>query len=339
MQDTQPDSHSATQKLAFVTGATGFIGQHLVRRLLDENWKLRCLARSSVRPTDFAERVEWVLGDLDSPTALEKGCRDADVIFHLGGIVKARRKADFYAVNQLGTRNVIEAAIRSAKKSARFILVSSQAAAGPGEIFSPKKEEQACYPVSLYGQSKLAAEIEVLRHRNDLHCSILRPAIVYGPGDRESLRFFKLAKSHINPKVGPDTQIVSLIHVTDVVALLMLLAQQNIPSGEIYFASDDKDVHTLGEVMQTAKDCLQSWMIALRIPLWLLKSAAFLATLWGRITRRTTLFNLDKFHEITEPYWNCSAQKARNTLGFVARYDLSAGFTMTADWYRLNDWL
>ncbi|MCK4689283.1 MAG: NAD(P)-dependent oxidoreductase, partial [Candidatus Marinimicrobia bacterium] len=219
---------------AFVTGATGFIGKHLVKALLKNDWSIRCLARkTSIRPEEFTDKVEWMIGDLQDKDSLVSACLDVDVIFHLAGAIKAKSASEFLLINGEGTENLVCAFLESGKKGARFIYISSMAAGGPSSRWKLKNEDEPTFPVSAYGESKLAGEIAVLKRKKELKCVIIRPSVVYGPGDRESLSFFKFAKLHVNPYLGFKKRYISMIHVDDLVQLILLVSKSDLSSGEI----------------------------------------------------------------------------------------------------------
>ena len=179
----RPDS-----PLAAVTGATGFIGRHLVAELHRAGWRVRLLLR---REPDVAEwrdlpPPQVVAGALDDDAALERLVEGADVVIHLAGLIKAARRRDFLAVNRDGAAAMARAVERVAP-GARFVLVSSLAAREP--------------QLSDYAASKRAGEgavLEVLGSR----ATVLRPPVVYGPGDRETLVFFQLAGRRLVPLLG-----------------------------------------------------------------------------------------------------------------------------------------
>ena len=160
-----------------VTGATGFIGSHVVGRLGRAGWRVRILTRRVPASAQFADvAVEAVIGTLEDGRAVARLVRGADAVVHAAGRIKARSHAEFFAANATGTRLLVEAAIAAGHRP-RFVLLSSIAARQP--------------QVSDYAASKLAGEAELTRLDDELPWSILRPPAVYGPGDRETLAFFR----------------------------------------------------------------------------------------------------------------------------------------------------
>jgi nucleoside-diphosphate-sugar epimerase len=184
---------------ALVTGATGFVGSHLVEALQNDSVEVTALARSAAKAADLAQfGVRVVNGDLHDNAGLERAVRDQDVVYHVAGVVAARDEAEFLRSNRDGTRNVVTAAERQGRP--RFVLVSSLAAAGPAPRGAPLSGTEAPHPVTAYGRSKLAAE-QIVRS-SSLPWSIVRPPIVYGPRDREVLKVFRLARLGLAPVFG-----------------------------------------------------------------------------------------------------------------------------------------
>jgi len=325
----------------FVTGATGFIGQHLVRRLLAENHTVHCLARpTSIRPAEFAERVEWVNGDLSKPESLIAGMQGCEVIFHLAGEIKGRDAAEYITVNAHGTANLVQAAISLGSVKPHFIYVSSLAAAGPASRWKLRTEDEPACPVSAYGQSKLQGEIAVLRHRQQLRCTIVRPAVVFGSGDRASLIFFKLAKAHLNPHLGLTENRLSLIHVEDLVQLLMLIASSNLPSGEIFYACDDAPAgYSWNEIIAQVGQALECRLFPIYLPRLSLPFMAGILRLINRFKSQKSIANPDKLRELAHPYWTCAGRKARELLNFSPAADLTSRIAQTAAWYREHKWI
>src|SRR5262249_17653397 len=179
---------------AFLTGATGFVGGHVARALLEAGWTVRVLVRDASRASTGL--LSGLTLDVASRDLSGTGLRDArlrgcDAIVHVAGLTKARRFADYREVNVAGTGRLIAAA-RDAAPGALFLLVSSQAAAGPAIGGRPVSASDPPRPVSWYGHSKLEAE-EAVASTWTGPWHVIRPGVVYGPGDRGLLQYFRMA--------------------------------------------------------------------------------------------------------------------------------------------------
>ena len=197
-----------TKAVVAVTGATGFLGRHLVRALAQDGWTPRVLVRRDpIHPLWRDLEVEVVVGDLKTPGGLDRLCRGAEVVIHVAGLIKAASLEGFNVVNRDGAR---AAAAASKAAGARFILVSSLAAREPR--------------LSNYAASKRAGEDAAREIRPD--ALIVRPPAIYGPGDTETLGLFKIAaQSPVLPVLSPDAR-VAMIHVQDAAAKLAAFCRQ-----------------------------------------------------------------------------------------------------------------
>jgi len=324
-----------------ITGATGFIGKHLIPSLLQRGWNIRCLARpTSQLPKEFIDQVEWIIGNLKDRSSLIKACTNIDAVIHLGGAIKARNTDTFYIVNVEGTRNLLGALEQSGKSNARFIYISSQAALGPALTPEPLTEENTPRPFSNYGKSKLEAEKIVLEYKTRQRCIILRPVVVYGPGDRESLAFFKMAKYHLNPKLGIQPQYINLVYVRDLIEIICLGLEKDIISGEIFNVNDGNSTgYRVSEVINCAARLLDTWTLPVFIPKPILKIVAILNDCISKLFGYTSMYNSDKYRELSESYWICSSEKAQTLIGYTPEYDMLKGFSITAKWYKEHRWL
>ena len=281
------------EKIALVTGATGFVGQHLTRRLLREpNTRVRLLARHRPRAEEaFAPldgRLEIVQGDLTDPRSLEGLCEGVSVVYHcaiavLGTFHSGQGDDDFDAINHRGTHNLALEALKS--KVERFVFTSSTAAMGTPEE-SVVDENTPCRPQNPYQRSKRAAEerlLELHRHRG-LDLVIIRPCLVTGPGKKggELLKLFRMCKRGHFPIIGRRFEVEKpLIDVSDLVNALILGAHKG-RSGQIYLVHSDAG-HTLGQIVRTAGRVVGNPRPSINIPLPI-------AWLGSRLT--TPLFDL-----------------------------------------------
>ena len=328
---------------ALVTGATGFIGRHLVPKLLESGQKVRCLVRgpSALHKLDGLD-VEFVPGDLSDPLSLSRAVSGVEYIFHLAGLTKTNRSHEYYDVNARGTENLANAAAREGRGIKRFVFISSHAAAGPSLNGDPITEEQEPNPVSHYGKSKLLGEKAVLGRSGQMPVVVLRPTSVYGPGDKDLFLFFKAIKKGIFPYWGACRY--SLLFVEDLVQGIMAAAgaPEDKSAGKVFFLSDG-NVYTNGEIAAAIAEAFRekggpNGKKPLKIPLprFLFPAAAFFSALAGK---DSGIINKDKLREMGFPDWCCDPGRAMREIGFLPKITLKEGVKWTADWYRIHQWL
>jgi dihydroflavonol-4-reductase len=321
-----------------ITGATGFIGTTLAERLLGRGDEVRALVRDPARAGELrAMGADLMRGDVSLTETLVDAVPDVDAVVHLAGLVKAVTREQLFSVNTEGTRSLAAVAARSGR--AKFVLVSSLAAAGPSVPGRPRTETDRPAPVSAYGQSKLAAEQAVRSFAPVLNASIVRPPIVYGPRDKEFLpSLFQLAKTGLVLKPGTGDKRYSIIHVSDLVELVIAVAErgarvdENVSTG-VYFGDDGVE-YTWEGLARGALGALGRRGVVVPVPGFVTWLAAGAATATARLTGRAAILSLDKMMEIREPAWTCSSSKARRELGWTPRVSFVDGMRDAARWYR-----
>ncbi len=321
---------------ALVTGASGFIGSHLAQALRGAGWSVRCLIReTSSRERLPREGVELAIGDLADPDSLKQPLTGVKTVFHLAGRVRASSREEFFRANRGGTKNLLQAA-REAGEVEHFVYVSSLSAAGPSPDGHLLREDEEPRPVSFYGESKLAGERETLRCRDDFAVTILRPAAVYGPGDRDTLEVVEMAKRGWRFQPGGAGFSFSSLHVDDVIDGILRAAGR--PDGEpaVYFLADG-NIYTWEETFALLKEILGRGACRWKIP-WTTGNAGIRLAA-GIFPRSPAAFYLDKLREMSHKYWVCDIGRARAELGFSPRYELNRGLVETIEWYRAAGWL
>ena len=326
----------ANRQQALVTGASGFIGSHLVRALRGAGWSVRCLIReTSSRERLPREGVELAIGNLADIASLKQALTGVKTVFHLAGRVRASSRDEFFLANRGGTKNLLQAARESGGVES-FVYVSSLSAAGPSPDGHLLREDEEPRPVSFYGESKLAAEREALRCREDFAVTILRPAAVYGPGDRDSLEVVKMAQRGWRFQPGGAGFTFSSLHVDDVTDSILRAAGRAGGEPAVYFLADGNS-YTWEETFAILREILGERACRRKIPWAAGNSVLRLAA--GLFPRSPAAFYLDKLREMSHKYWVCDIGRARAELGFSPRYDFSRGLRETIEWYREAGWL
>jgi dihydroflavonol-4-reductase len=323
-----------------LTGANGFVGSHVLDRLLELHIPTAVLLRPQSDRAFIATqlpRVEIRNGSLDDSASLDAALEGITHIIHCAGATKALSREGFFAVNQLGTRHLLAAVNHRGTQIQRFLLVSSLAAAGPATKEHPKHESDKPEPVSDYGLSKLAAEAEVLKDCK-AEWTIVRPPAVYGPRDREFLRLFKAVKSHVRPSFGGGQQPLSFVFAPDLANAIVAALMHPNAAREIFFAGAP-EVVTAGELIQCVAAEMKVWTLRLPLPNVVLWLACQWAEFVTRLTRKANVLSAQKWQELKAPGWVCDASKLKGEVGYDCRTTLAAGIVKTRAWYEANGWL
>jgi nucleoside-diphosphate-sugar epimerase len=300
-------------KLA-ITGGTGFVGSHLVDVALAEGHGVRALTRR-----DQAQRdgLEWIPGDLQDREALRRLVDGADAIIHVAGTISASSAAAFNKGNVTGTLAMLAAATAGGVQ--RFVHVSSLAAREP--------------KLSLYGGSK--AKGEELVHSSGLDWAIVRPPAVYGPGDKETLELFRMAK--LGLMLMPPRGRVSVIHADDLARLLLALAGPAVPSNMLVEADDGKQGGwTHREFARALAAAVGTRPAIISSPGMLLRLAARADQWWrGEKAKLTT----DRAAYFSHRNWVVEPKRACPPQLWQPRIETMEGLKDTAAWYREKGWL
>lgn len=318
-------------RCASVTGATGFLGRHVVEAFDRAGWTVRAITRPGSRHPSppCAERREVPLDDV---LALSSALAGSDVIVHAAGLVRAPRERAFHAVNVSGTRSVVLAANAI---GARLVHISSLAAIGPGTVDRPARDDDPPRPVNAYGRSKWHAET-IVRDLAKVSWIILRPSAVYGPGDRGFLPLVRLARYGVFPMAVAPSMPFTFAYVDDVSRAVQLAAESSI-SGEAFFIGHAKPARADALLQAMAAALGRSYR-----PLTVPRAAVRLAGLAGQVlwaVGGTPLLDTARVIELTSAGFVCDVSRAQAQLGLQAAIDLPEGMARTIHWYRAEGWI
>jgi nucleoside-diphosphate-sugar epimerase len=297
-----------------ITGGTGFVGSHLIDAARAAGHQVTALAR---REQPAREGVDWVLGDLSSRDALEQLVHDGEAIIHVAGTINAPNAAGFEKGNVSGTLAMLAAATAGGVQ--RFVHVSSLAAREP--------------KLSLYGASK--ARAEELVHSSGLEWAIVRPPAVYGPGDKETLELFRMAK--LGLMLMPPKGRVSVIHAGDLARLLLALAGPAAPGNILIEADDGKPGGwSHREFARALADAVGTKAAVISSPGILLRLAARADQLVrGENAKLTT----DRAAYFSHRNWVIEPKSASPPHLWQPQIETLQGLKDTAAWYRAQGWL
>jgi len=298
-----------------VTGASGFIGRHLLDHLSARGTEVVAVRRP------FEAR------------ALRETLRGTDAVVHLAGVVSALRERDYYAANVDGTRLVAEAA-RAA--DVPLIHISSLAAAGPAPPGAPRSEDDPPAPINAYGRSKLEGERAVAAC-DGLRWTVLRPGVVYGPRDRALLPVFRLAQRGILPLVGRTNAAYTFIHVADLVRVITA-AMDRPAAQDTVFVGHPRPVTTRA-LLEGVRAASGGRGRIVRIPLAVTRLAALGGDAVGVLFGQRALINSRRYAELASEGFVCRVDRLRDRLGIVAEIGLNEGLADAYAWYRREGWL
>ncbi|MFC2163367.1 NAD-dependent epimerase/dehydratase family protein [Acidobacteriota bacterium] len=312
-------------KRALVTGATGFIGSHLVQELLSKDWEVTCL----VRPESQTDRIEphstkIIRGSVDDPQVLENGLRDQDYVFHLAAKIRGTDQHDFERANHIFTKSLVQTCLRVNPVLKRFIYVSSIAAAGPSAPGIIHDETTPESPVSEYGRSKLKGEIAVEALWDQLPATILRLPNVFGPGQQEAELLIKLIRKRICPVLRERGKTTSLIYIKDLITGILQAAVSPKTSRKIYFLTDGQ-FYSWREIIQTLRMPILGSAITIPIPESAIFSAALVLDLLKALNISRSRFGRRAWMSMTQRTWLFSSKKAANDFGFAPEFTLITG--------------
>jgi dihydroflavonol-4-reductase len=322
-----------------ITGGNGFIGSHLVERLLNHDCQVICLVRKTSNLKWIRDLpIEFVYGDITDLNSLLPIVHDVDYVFHLSGVLRANKESEFYRVNHEGTRNLLEACRQNKPDLKRFIFISTQAAAGPATSGISLTENDPPQPISTYGKSKQHAEQVVMEYQKFFPVTIVSPSVVYGPRDDDVLEIFKYIKLGIKPLIGRQEKFVSIIHVHDLIRGIQAAAEQPSAKNDLFFLSN-KQPCSWRELEDTVARVMNKRAITIHLPMFILDVAAYLSELVAKIFKQVAILNRDKANEMKQNFWLINPSKAEQKLGFSAEISLETGLRETYQWYRQQGWL
>jgi nucleoside-diphosphate-sugar epimerase len=324
-----------------LTGGSGFLGSYVAEKLAAAGHAVRALVRpnSSKRFLERLPLVEFAAGAIEDRASLNTAIKGVDAVAHVAGIVKARRPEEFFLVNAQGTRNLLDAAIEDGGVK-RFVYVSSLAAIGPSADGTPIHENAEPRPVTHYGRSKLEAERAVMAAAGRIPVTVIRPPLIYGPRDRETLAFFTSIKNGVLPVMGDGRNTLSVIYgedCADAVARAAILTSA--PSGRAYFV-DDGEVLIWRDALSAIESALgKRALVRVGMPMGAIKLAAAATQLWGKVTNTAQMLTLDKVKELSQRHWVCSGDGARTDLAWQPGTTWPEGVRKAVSWYRSEGWL
>jgi nucleoside-diphosphate-sugar epimerase len=319
-----------------VTGATGFIGKHLVRRLVRDGHQVVALVRDPAKLAGLPAEVETLAGDLsifEDPRTVLPAC---EVVVHLAGIVVAADVAEYHAVNFVAVKHLVACLERQSWKPRRLLFASSLAAAGPSASGVPKSEADPCEPIEAYGRSKRDAEA-FLRSQS-IATTAFRPAVVFGEGDPATITLFRMAKHGVGFRAAGPASGISFVDVDDLVDALVKLAADPSSEHRTYFVSHPDQIdqcvlwRTLGSTMQRR-------LIVIPIPRPVLYTSMLAMTALAKRLGFKNQLDVKQYEQITAPPFMCTSAALQRDHDWHPVHDLASTLARAADGFRKARWL
>ncbi|RLU80142.1 short-chain dehydrogenase [Streptomyces griseocarneus] len=319
-------------KRFLVTGAAGFVGRRLCAILTAQGAHVTALVHRTPLPYGG---IRPAIGDLTTAEGM-RGVRaaadGAEYVIHLAAVVKSRSCPGYWRCNAEGTANLARILAAAPLPPRRLVLCSSLAAAGPSLPGRPRTEDDPPAPVSHYGRSKLAGEQAVRKCADRLGAVVIRPPIVYGPGDPAFLpTLLPMVRKGLVLKAGVGPKRYSLIHVDDLCAALLAATERGTTmrsegsSSGVYSVSDGQE-YTWQRLCRTAADVMgYRPPLLIPVPHTVTRAVAIGAEAAGRLRGTVPALNRDKVRELNCAAWACSSARAGQDLGFTPSIQLPEG--------------
>lgn len=346
-------------KSALVTGASGFIGSHLVEGLQDRGATAYAMVRRTSNTRNLAGRtIDWRYADVGSVDTMVEAMKGVEVVYHVAGLTAGRSSDEYNKVNGEGTANVLKAA--AAAGVGRVVYVSSLAAAGPSHPEVARREHHRPAAISTYGRSKALGEdaVAAMVATAPFDVVIVRPPAVYGPRDEDFAQVIDMAARGLVLQLGGGGSWFSIVHALDLVEGIILAGERGTPipkagphalrgdGGADDDGADDHDAgagiyyvtdggrYTWAELGQRSAKAQGRSARTVAIPVPIATALGWGSELIGQLRGIAPIFNRDKVLEGSASGWWADDGKARRSLGYQHRRPLDEGLEETARWLR-----
>lgn len=335
-----------------ITGASGFIGYHLVKGALAKGFEVHAAVRRSSSIDDLKQlgieaeanktgKLLFVYPDFTSPETLLPLMTNGayDFVIHGAGLTRAKTTEEYNEVNAHYTVRLAEAVLQSGFPLKRFVFMSSLAAVGAQQYNAPQpiNEDKEFQPLTSYGKSKMLAE-RYLADIKELPLTTIRPTAVYGPREKDILILFETLNKGLDLYIGREPQWLSFVFVEDLVAATLAAFSETCKLHTAYNISDGKkyDRYKLADLF---KKYSKKSPLRLHLPLGIIKITATVLEACSVFSKNAPVLNPEKISELTAENWYCSIDKAKNNLQYEPQFGLEAGLQLTLNWYKEHKWL
>lgn len=341
MNDKIPPEKSIRQgSHVLVSGATGYTGRVLVKKLVEAGCDVRAIARpsSDLSALDTLP-IEWFWGDVFDEPTVDKAMSGIEYVFHLAAAFREAKstKQDYWNVHVKSTKLLARAALRQSSFQ-RFVHVSTIGV--HGHVATPPADETYRFsPGDEYQNTKAEAETWLVDFalEEKLPYCIIRPCAIYGPGEKRLFKFYKMATKSVFPLLGQAECWYHLVHVDDLTNALMLSAIEEKAAGEVFIVGSSKPIR-LEEMARLIADTYDHNLRIVRLPIAPFFIMGDLCEMICKpfkleppiYRRRVAFYSKDRYF---------STRKMREVLGYKPRFENEDGIIQSARWYRDNGWL
>ena len=332
---------SLEKSTVIVTGASGFIGSHLVDYLVQNGCVVHALIRktSDHRWLNKSDQVKLCVVDLEQEQTLPLSLiEQADYLFHCAGLTKAKAREKYFHANVNACEALYKRCATNGANLKAIVHLSSLAAAGPSDKGIPSEEKYICKPITFYGESKLEGEKIAVKYMSSLPIVVIRPPVVYGPRESNFSAYLKVLNKGWNLKIGTVRRELSLVYITDLVRAMVQAALCYPKDEKIYYVTDG-GFYTWEDVADSAMRSLGVNAKTLVIPEALLGLAGNISYVLGRFRSKPALFDRQRVIDISQISWMASSKLFFESHGFQPKYNLDKGLFETIEWCKKNSWL
>ncbi len=323
-----------------VTGATGFTGVVLTKKLIAAGLKVSAVARptSNLKPLEGLP-ITWFRGEIFDEEIMRQALRGQEYVFHVAAAFRDAKSTeqDYWNVHVKSTQIIANDVLKNPDFK-RFVHISTFGV--HGHIANPPATETYPYgPGDGYQRTKMEAELWLndFAGKNKLNYTIIRPAAIYGPGDRRLLKLFKMATRRYFPLLGSGKCMYHLVHVDDLTNTFIIAATHPAAQGETFVCGGDEAI-AIADIAKIIAGHFKVEMKVIRLPIWPFFLAGDICEMICKplnieppiYRRRVAFYSKDRHFDVS---------KMRNVLGYKPKYSNQAGLIQTADWYVEQGWM
>ena len=330
-------------KRILVTGATGFIGTNLTKRLIDNDYTVSVLCRNiDNAKIKFGDKVIYIEGDVSDPKSLAGCCEGIDIVYHMAAIMGHDLPGDeafskFHSINVDGTKNIAAEAGKSTVK--RFIYVSSTAAIGL-VTESLVDESTMCNPWTPYQVSKRESELFLLGliKSQQFPAVIVRPSMIYGPGFKgDFLTIAKAGRTGFFPKIGLGKNLSPALYIDDLIEPLVTVGIKEDLKYDLYIISSEES-YALDRVVSIISKSMGKKVRLVYIPKWCALLGASVIEVICRMFGRKPPVSKRNIKSVVQDR-TFSVKRAKEDLDYIQEVSIEEGLTNTIQYFKEQKYL